>query len=162
MVGAIAVAILLAVGVAAGLYRSKLLAEPAGNPSPVAISAGPETGLVAPSGRRLERRARRRPPTTAPGTPTTVIIVPFTVSGTAQVGSCSGSVKMWKFDATVSGGALKSATLHYMSTSADMTVSGNKASRTVPLIASEVTWWVVTTATDGRTAETPHKTSSCP
>jgi RNA polymerase sigma factor (sigma-70 family) len=161
--GGIAIIVLLAVGVAVGLSRNLLVGQPSGPPSPVAISASPEPGLVAPS---IEGSVTPTPPpSTTSVTPTTVTIVPFKVSGTVKVTSCSGSVRMWEFEATVSGGTIKTATLHYLSTSVAMAVSGNVANKTVNLSLGnpQVTWWVVATAMDGRTAETPHVTSKpCP
>jgi RNA polymerase sigma factor (sigma-70 family) len=162
--GGVAILVLLAVGVAVGLSRNLLFAQPSGSPSPVAISGSPDGGgLVAPTVAGSVTPTSR--PSTAVVTPTTVIIVPFTASGSVQVASCSSSVRMWQFEATVSGGTLKSATLHYLSTSAAMTISGNKANvtRSLSVGTPQVTWWVVATATDGRTAETPHVTSQpCP
>jgi RNA polymerase sigma factor (sigma-70 family) len=150
--GGVAILVLLAVGVAVGLTRNLVVAQPSGSPSPIAISASPDIGLVAPSVTPTSR------PSVTPVTPTTV----FKVSGTVKVSNCSPSVRMWEFEGTVSGGTLKSATLHYLSTSAPMTVNGNKAKTTVPLTAAtpQVTWWIVARAADGRTAETPHVTST--
>ena len=156
--GGVAIIILLALGVAVGMSRNLLLAQPSGTPSPIAVSASPDIGLVAPSATPTSR------PSTTPVTTTTAVIVPFKVSGTVTVSCGSGSVRMWEFEGTVSGGTLKSATLRYLSTSAAMTVSGNKANKTVPFTGDPaVTWWIVATAADGRIAETPHVTSKpCP
>ncbi len=164
VVGVIAIILMLAGGVFAGLSGIPAgSAQPSDPPATVAISASPDGGLVAPP---VEGSVT---PTSRPSTPsvttTTVIIVPFTASGTVSVTSCSGSVRMWEFVATVSGGTIKSAMLHYLSTSVAMAVGGNEAKKTVNLSlgTTQVTWWVVATATDGRTAETPHVTSKpCP
>ena len=171
IVGGIAIVIMLAVGVAAGLSGGLLAGEPAGSPSPVAISAGPGGGLVAPTGSSPEpgTATASTSTTVAPQPPpATFVIVPFKVTASVQVQSCSTFARVWMFEADTSGGTLKTATLHYVlppAQSTPMTVSGNHATRNVTLSGGnpQVTWWVVATATDGRTAETPHVTSKpCP
>ena len=123
--GGVAIIVLLALGAAVGLSRNLLLAEPSGTPSPIAISASPDIGLVAPSATPTSG------PSTTPVTTTTSVIVPFKVSGTVKVSNCSTLARMWEFNGTVSGGTLASATLHYLSMSVAMTVSANAAKKTV-------------------------------
>jgi RNA polymerase sigma factor (sigma-70 family) len=173
------VAVLVSVGVGVQLARSQPAAGPS-TPPPVAISASRGPELTPPGGGSASTEPPRSldPATTVPTSrptpaPTTsskgglVFIVPFTAQAAARVTCGSGITFGLVVGVETSGATLASARLYWRTsatTSAAMTVDGATARRTVYLSVQQVTWWVVATAADGRTATTPQVTTvnNCP
>ena len=94
-------------------------------------------------------------------------MVPFTAQAAARITCGSGSTFGLVVGAETNGATLASARLYWRTSatnSAAMTVDGADARRTVYLAVPHVTWWVVATAADGRTATTPEVTTAnnCP
>jgi RNA polymerase sigma factor (sigma-70 family) len=148
-------------------------AEPSAPPT-VAISAPPRQDLAAPDNRvSASPDPTPGPATTAPTTAPTispqgtyVFVVPFTAQASART-TCGASSFGLVVGVETGGATLASARLYWrtsVTTSTAMTVTGSAARRTVYLNVQHVTWWVVATATDGRSATTPEVTTvkTCP
>jgi RNA polymerase sigma factor (sigma-70 family) len=173
-VGVVAVLVSVAVGVQ--LARSQpVAAEPSTAPTAAVSAAPPGPQLTPPGGSTSTEPPRTQNPTTVAPTPapTTsskaglVFVVPFTAQAAARTTCGSGTTFGLVVGAETTGATLASARLYWRTSatnSAAMTVTGSTARRTVYLAVQHVTWWVVATAADGRTATTPEVTTAnnCP
>jgi hypothetical protein len=170
------VAILVSGAVGVQLARSQ---PAAGEPStaPTAAISGPPPGpqLTPPGGSASTEPPRSPNPSTVAPTPapTTsskgglVFVVPFTAQAAARTTCGSGTTFGLVVGAETTGATLAGARLYWRTSATNstaMTVTGSTARRTVYLAVQHVTWWVVATAADGRTATTPEVTTvnSCP
>jgi RNA polymerase sigma factor (sigma-70 family) len=143
-----------------GPAERPLGAGPAATPPTAAVSAGPtDAGLGAAS------PSPAPTPSASPSRPGyVVVVVPFTARATART-VCDQGVFKLVVGAQTAGAPLKEARLYWRSVvlrSRLMDVTGSDARRTVSIFTTKVTWWVVATATDGRTATTPQQVATKP
>jgi RNA polymerase sigma factor (sigma-70 family) len=165
-IGAIAVVVLIVAGVhvAGSKPESMATALPTSPPS-VAVSAAPPENL-APPGDRSSTTPHERGSATPEGSTTvvaTVVVIPFTAQAAARTTCSSGPTFALVVGVETHGATLVSARLYWRISAtavASMTVSGSTARRTVNIAAAQVSWWVVATAADGRTATTPQVTAA--
>lgn len=161
--GVLLILLLGAVAVATLGPERPLGAGPAATPPTVAVSAGPTDaglGVASPSAGPASSTPSGAPPTS----PGYVLVLPFTAQAAARVTCDAGTFKL-TVGVETAGAPLAKAVLYWRTVvlrSRSMEVTGSEARRTVAVFAASVTWWVVATATDGRTATTPQKVASNP
>ncbi|HEX6873859.1 MAG TPA: sigma-70 family RNA polymerase sigma factor [Micromonosporaceae bacterium] len=180
VVAAAVVAILLAIAVVLVTRpgRSGLVAQPSGTGPSAAVSAGApdELGVAPPTGASQPPTGpASSPQPSSPATPTAtpspgyVIVAAFAAYATARL-VCPSSLTApasLAVGVETAGAPLLRATLFWRSAttrSKPMTVDADTARLTVPIFTSQVTWWVVAEATDGRSVTTAKKqlSNTCP